>query len=240
MKQKDYLFYSEDERVYESAKRIYEVISPYLPKINSVVDIGCGMAAFSKVFQESGVEKVTLIDHPNFKASNCLVKQEFQFIPCNLDKEIPENLSADLLICTEVLEHITKKRSLQVLDFITSCSDIIIFSAAIPRQGGLGHINEQRHEFWIKEFKKREFDYADLFKTKIINDESIFYWLRQNIFIFFKNQPANSPLKNAKWLGENFEIVSDYILTKKYGFSELVKLLPKAFYHSIKKRLNLK
>ena len=124
-----------------------------------------------------------------------------------------------------------------MLDYITECSDIIIFSAAIPYQGGNGHINEQRHNYWIEEFAKRNFDYCDSFKSNLIWNEAIFYWLRQNLFIFFKNQPSDSPLKNSKWIAKDFEIVHVNILNHGFGLKEWLKIMPGAIRNSISFRL---
>ena len=96
MKQNEYLFYGTDNTLL-SAKLIYGEIKKFLPRINSIIDVGCGMAAFAKAFQEDGVETVTLVDHPSFDASKCLVKNNFRFVPCDLDKELPAPLQADLL-----------------------------------------------------------------------------------------------------------------------------------------------
>jgi hypothetical protein len=239
MKQEKYLFYDSDQ-IYCSAKIICEEIRKFLPEINSLADIGCGMAAFAKAFQEEGVEKIILIDHPSLDISKCLVKENFEFIPCDLDNDLPKPIRVDLAICTEVLEHLNKERSLKILDYITQCADIIIFSAAVPRQGGRGHVNEQRHKFWISEFEKRKFDYSDSFKSNISKNEGVLYWLTQNLFIFFKNKNENSLLFNTKLFGNNFEILNQCILNKEFGFFELLRMLPRAFYHSLLKRLTSK
>lgn len=232
MKQENYLFYGSEAKSYISAKEVVGELNKLLPKINSLIDLGCGMAAFAKIFQENGVKEITLIDHPSLDVSNCLIKDNFQFIPCDLDNYLPLQLKADLVICTEVLEHINLKRSIEILDYIVSCTDIVIFSAAIPKQGGTGHINEQHHKFWIDKFKERGFEYTDSFKAHIIKNKKIHFYLRQNLFIFFRNQAQHSPLKNAKWIDEDFEIVNISVLEREYGFMKLLKMLPKAFKSS--------
>jgi 2-polyprenyl-3-methyl-5-hydroxy-6-metoxy-1,4-benzoquinol methylase len=231
MTQENYLFYHTDN-IYSSAKSIYGELKKFLPPINSLADIGCGMAAFAKVFQEDGIDEIILIDHPSIDVTKCLVKEKFKFIACDLDKETPPPFKVDVIICTEVLEHVSSQRSLELLDFITSSSSIVIFSAAIPRQEGLGHINEKRHGFWIEEFKKRGFAYSDAFKAGIIQDQTILFWLRQNLFIFYKRDELESRFKNQKFVGDDFEVVSKYVLNKRYSFKEVVKMMPKAFTYS--------
>ena len=55
-------------------------------------------------------------------------------------------------LCLEVLEHIDDAHWLPVLQNITNNCDRVIFSAAIPGQGGVGHINCRPKIDWIKRF----------------------------------------------------------------------------------------
>jgi hypothetical protein len=55
-------------------------------------------------------------------------------------------------LCLEVLEHISDSKWHPVLENMTRLSDIIIFSAAVPGQGGTGHINCRPKIDWIRRF----------------------------------------------------------------------------------------
>ncbi|NBP85589.1 MAG: hypothetical protein EBU54_10560 [Mycobacteriaceae bacterium] len=55
-------------------------------------------------------------------------------------------------ICLEVLEHIDDVHWRTVLDNITRHCDVLIFSAALPGQGGVGHINCRPKSDWQKRF----------------------------------------------------------------------------------------
>lgn len=44
-----------------------------------------------------------------------------------------------------------------VANLTNHASDIIYFTAAGPCQGGVGHINEKPHEYWIEKFMSSEF-----------------------------------------------------------------------------------
>lgn len=55
-------------------------------------------------------------------------------------------------LCLEVLEHIDDSLSTNVLKNILGHCDKLIFSAAVPGQGGVGHINCRPKIDWIKRF----------------------------------------------------------------------------------------
>jgi len=232
MIQNEYQFYPNNHNL-QSAKLIYDEIKQYLPEIKSSMDVGCGMAAFSKVLQDSEVPNIILSDHPAIDISQCFVKENFRFIPCNLDNDLPDVVKVDLIICTEVLEHLSNIRSKEVLKYLTLCSDIILFSAAIPRQGGLGHINEQRHQYWIDLFEKEGYSCFDKFKINLLEKDEVVYWLRQNLFIFYRNQSSDSKLNTNRLFTKDFELVNNYILNKPIGIKESFHL----FLNSIKRYL---
>ena len=65
----------------------------------------------------------------------------------------------DLVICTEVAEHIPDLFADVLVDNICAHSNcLIFFSAATPGQGGHHHINEQPHFYWIEKFSQRNYE----------------------------------------------------------------------------------
>ena len=67
---------------------------------------------------------------------------------------------------------------------ITGLSDFVLFSAAIPDQGGMGHINEKWPTYWISLFEDRDYVCIDAIRKNIWNDDSIPWWYRQNALLF--------------------------------------------------------
>ena len=85
-----------------------------------------------------------------------------------------------------------------VIDSLCRHSDIILFSAAIPKQGGEGHINEQWPSYWAKLFKSWDFYPVDFLRCEIWRNASIPFWYRQNIMFFMlreKLEKINPELK---------------------------------------------
>ena len=98
------------------------------------------------------------------------------------------NKKYDLAICLEVAEHISEKNSYILLNNLTNASDVVLFSAAIPLQGGTNHINENYPTYWIKKFSKFKYEPYDCLRWKFWDDDDIEFWYRQNIMFFVKKE----------------------------------------------------
>lgn len=60
---------------------------------------------------------------------------------------------AHIVLCLEVLEHIPEPDAEKALMCLTwAAKDRIIFSAAVPGQGGEGHVNLQSRQYWLRRF----------------------------------------------------------------------------------------
>lgn len=107
----------------------------------------------------------------------------------------------DLAISVEVVEHVSAERTEAFFDALCSAADIIVFSGAIPYQGGTHHINEQPQSIWIEHFESRDFEVYDIFRPRIWTDEDVRWWFRQNIFLFIRrgsNQIDTAVLRNLE------------------------------------------
>ena len=69
-----------------------------------------------------------------------------------LDHPVPES---DLVICTEVAEHIPAASADRLVEVIANVkSPHVYFTAASPGQGGVNHVNEQLPHYWMDRFYK--------------------------------------------------------------------------------------
>ena len=59
-----------------------------------------------------------------------------------------------------------------------------MFSAALAKQGGDGHVNEQRLSYWIKLFAENGYRFCDVIRADIWNDKKIPVWYRNNVVVF--------------------------------------------------------
>lgn len=85
-------------------------------------------------------------------------------------------------------EHLEEEQEEVYLENITKTSDQILFTAAVPGQMGVNHINEQWQSYWIKKFRERGYycDYS--IRDYFWNDKRINSWRRQNILYFSKKE----------------------------------------------------
>ena len=63
----------------------------------------------------------------------------------------------------------------------------MLFSAAIPGQGGEHHINEQLLEYWRGLFRKHGYIVIDFLRPLILSDAAVERWYRYNILLYVKD-----------------------------------------------------
>lgn len=170
-----------------SAKYIVPIINDWFqPK--SIIDVGCGVGAWLDIWKNSknGVE-VMGIDAGFVERSLLLIDVSNEFIEADLNNKLPKLKKYDLAMCLEVAEHLDENRADSFVEDLTSLSDIVLFSAAIPGQEGTQHINEKFLKYWIDKFNQNGYKCFDVIRPMIWEVDSISWWFRQNIVLFVKN-----------------------------------------------------
>jgi len=221
----------------QTSQKVWKVVSSYMPRIKTALDLGCGMGAWSTVLEDDPEISIQMVDHPQLPKENLLVTKKECFVGIDLDKELPLKGRWDLVICIEVLEHFKEQRALDLKDFIVQSTDLVLFSAAIPGQGGVGHVNCQRHSYWHNQFQKAGFTYFDGFKSAIIHEESIPFWIRQNLFIYYRPVHDNQFKGKLNYTPANFELIHAGMLRNEIGLRMWLKLAPKLIGNYFKKLL---
>lgn len=160
-----------------------EIIKLLNPK--SVIDIGCGIGTFIHCFKEEGVKDVLGIDGPwaNKELVNKFLSEE-EFLIKNLEEKLILNKKFDLVMSLEVAEHLSEESSDIFVENLISCGNIILFSAAIPLQGGQNHINEQWLDYWQEKFLKHGYYLQDVIRPIFWNNAKVFWWYKQNMVLF--------------------------------------------------------
>jgi SAM-dependent methyltransferase len=165
-----------------SANRILGILEEYLqPK--SALDVGCGLGTWLSVMQERGIGDVQGIDGPWLKPQEALCDPAVLRV-VDLETSFDLGRQYDLVVCLEVAEHLAQKAAEQFVECLVRHSSVILFSAAIPFQGGHHHVNEQFLSYWVTLFAKHEYQPLDIFRGQIWHDQQVLWWLRQNIVLF--------------------------------------------------------
>ena len=100
----------------------------------------------------------------------------------------------DLCLSLEVAEHLEPRFAAQFVRSLVSLSDHVVFSAAYPQQGGLGHVNEQPKAYWVALFEAEGYccscEHVSRVRKAIDNEfpnhDDLYPYI--NLMIFLKNR----------------------------------------------------
>lgn len=164
----------------------------------TVIDIGCGEGHWGNEFTRWSFDAVG-VDTANERA-------EIEILDHDLEQRLPLMGPYGLVLCLEVAEHLSPERGPSFIADLCRLSDLIVFSAAIPGQGGVHHINERWPDYWVSLFRKNGYACSGAVRWMIWNDERIEYWYRQNLLIAAR-YPDRLPNLFATSLATVFDVV---------------------------------
>lgn len=174
---------------------------------DSVIDIGCGVGEWS-----CGNPNYVGVDH-NIPVKALMIPKE-QYRDQDLEKlkifaVFTGGKKYDLCLCLEVAEHLSVEASDSLISYLCSYSDNVLFSAAIPSQGGTGHINEQWQEYWAEKFYANGFGAEICYPVK--DNKEVCLWYRQNMILYKRG--SKGKVTNFV-LPEYYEQITNYLKNK--------------------------
>ena len=175
-----------------------EKIIPFLFQVfkpESVVDIGCGTGTWLKVCTDNGVSNILGIEGNHLDIARLVIPKEFVLLS-DLEKNFGIKKKFDIAICLEVAEHLNPAVADKFIEQVTLLSDVVLFSAAIPYQGGQNHINEQWFKYWVELFNRCGFQPYDIIRPLFWEAEDVEFWYAQNSCIFVKHPEKWSVLNS--------------------------------------------
>jgi len=181
----DNSFFAEQlERSSRSAAAIVPTVLKLIqPK--SVVDVGCGVGAWLSVFKDMGVRDVVGIDGGWAREHWQLLPSEFIEHDLSIaGAAISQPRQFDLVVCLEVGEHLPARSAPALVESLTKLGPVVMFSAAVPLQGGVQHLNEQWPDYWAELFANAGYQMVDALRATFWNNRDIDWWYLQNAFLF--------------------------------------------------------
>jgi SAM-dependent methyltransferase len=172
------------DRIRAGTQRSAKIVVPILVQLvepRIVIDVGCGSGDWLRSFEHCGVTELTGVDG---EWATPTEPAPFHFVSANLSERFSMPHSFDLAISLEVAEHLPASAALGFVDSLTSLAPIVLFSAAIPYQGGSEHLNEQWPEYWADLFADHDFVPVDCIRPQIWNVEEVDWWYVQNAILY--------------------------------------------------------
>ena len=166
--------------------------------IESVVDVGCGNGSWLSVFRELGVQRIFGVDGDWIESDRLLIPADcFRRMP--LDRDLAIGGAFDLAVSLEVAEHLHETRAAGFVADLCRLAPVILFSAAVPYQGGLNHVNEQWPDYWSDHFARQGYRAIDTIRLAVWDDPDVTWWYKQNVLLFANDEALaqNEKLANA-------------------------------------------
>lgn len=151
--------------------------------VRSVVDVGCGQGAWLAVWAECGVDDVLGLDGAYVDINRLLIAPKF-FAAADLAGGFGAPRRFDLAQSLEVAEHLPPGAGPAFVAGLCALSDVVLFSAAQPGQGGEAHLNERAPSYWAKQFETHGYAAYDALRPKLAADRSVAPWYRFNTVLY--------------------------------------------------------
>jgi SAM-dependent methyltransferase len=209
-----------------SAQVVVPRLTAVLP-VRSVVDFGCGQGAWLSVWRSAGAAVVG-VDGPYVDRGRLLIDPAL-FHPADLAEPIDLGRRFDLVQSLEVAEHLPATKAEQFIATLTAHGPCVLFSAAVPGQGGENHINEQPLGYWRAMFRNRGYVAIDCLRPQLVDDTVVEASYRYNMMLYI-NEAGLAALPasvRARRVGDD-AAVDDYRPLSNRLRNALVRRLPLA------------
>lgn len=178
----DQFFDGIDAGARRSARRLIETGVPWL-RPESVLDMGCGRGAWLAEWVASGVADVTGVDGDYVDRDRLYISPE-QFVAADLSGAVDLGRRFGLVQSLEVAEHLTPAAAKPFVASLCRHADLVLFSAAVPGQGGENHINERPLSYWRGLFGALGFEAYDAVRPLLAHCRDVEPWYRYNTLLY--------------------------------------------------------
>ena len=165
-----------------SARAVAGLLLPEM-KIASLLDVGAGHGAWVAEWLAAGVKDVVAVDG-DYVQRDQLAIPAGNFLAHDLATPLDLKRRFDLVQTLEVAEHLPHAKADLFVDNLVTHGDVILFSAAVPHQGGEHHVNAQPPEYWRAKFAARGFATFDFVRPAVADKGDVMPWYRFNSYLY--------------------------------------------------------
>jgi hypothetical protein len=170
----------------QSSRRSAEMVLPFVFEIvrpTSVVDFGCGTGTWLEAAKRLSAARVLGIEGEWIRGKKTLLETH-ELEVRNLDDPVSVPERFELAISLEVAEHLKPARAAGFVHDLCSASEVVLFGAAIPEQGGTGHIHERWQSYWAALFANEGYRCLDVVRPRFWDEPDVMPWYKQNAFLY--------------------------------------------------------
>lgn len=227
-------FYRELEATRDSAEEILPIIVEWFHP-HSIVDVGCGAGEWLSVAVKLGVNDILGVDGEWALKAKLAIPRE-KFLVHDLASPLKLDRKFDVAMALEVAEHLEAAHAETFVHSLCSASDRVLFSAAIPGQGGRRHLNEQWPSYWADLFAKQGYGCYDLLRARIWNNPRVLWYYAQNCLIFAREHSLDHLALPSQPLSLVHPNLWSAQVDKMNSAGKLLERLPKALFSTRKSK----
>lgn len=223
-----------------SAEEIVPLVLEYVQP-HSVVDMGCGMGTWLSVFKKHGVAEVLGVDG-DYADREALQISAQEFLPFDLRQPFRAERTFDLVLALEVAEHLPATCAETFVASLVRLGPVILFSAAVPFQGGTNHLNAQWPDYWMQKFSRYNYAPIDCLRRRLWQNTKVEWWYAQNLMFYAEKKflTRHAPLQKEadNTATEQLALAHPRLVDPRYmSPRRLLEAVPRALWHGMKRRM---
>jgi SAM-dependent methyltransferase len=237
-------YQARDSATSHFADRLSKILSETFSPA-SALDLGCGVGTVLHALKRRGCADILGVEGPWLEQENLVISKS-EFRSADLTKPLRINRVFDIAMCLEVAEHLEARYADTIVQTLCHLSSRIVFSAAIPYQGGMNHVNERWQSFWAAKFLDRGYMPFDMVRPAIWADKNVPTYYRQNCLVYLRKDFVAKYPELGRFEVDNIDFLDRVhpdlylsILRSKeplhISYRELLRYLPKATYAAAKR-----
>jgi len=192
----------------DSAAAIVPALVRWFPA-RAVLDVGCGTGNLLATFARYGATDLLGIDGEQVPRDLLQIAPE-QFLLAEQALVTGLDRRFDVACSLEYAEHLPAERARDLVALLAGAAPVVLFSAAVPGQGGLGHVNEQRQSWWAALFAERGLVPVDCIRPAIQDAPGVEWYYAQNTLVYCappRVPEGLSPVANPLYL----DLIDDHV-----------------------------